>query len=130
MTDKKYKGRQTSEDALVTQLTGIVDNLYFAQTGERLDQERVQAGVEGMVALYNLIPNSQYSTELFYQGMALLITPEAYGRLGIDENKVNGLLSKYFSQQKYNPNGPGFKDADQKSMPKHVVNLEQAKTDY
>lgn len=125
MTDKKYKGRQTSEDTLVKQLTGIVGNLYFAQTGERLDQERVQAGVEGMVALYDLIQNSQYSTELFYQGMALFIPPTAYNQLGIDEFRVNELLSEmlgnYFSSQKYNPNSPGFKDADKKPIPEHAA---------
>lgn len=130
MANKTYEGqtsKDSSKDSRVEQLTGIVSNLYFARTGEKLPEDRIQAGVEGMVALYDLVQTSQYNPTIFYQGMSLLIPQTAYDKLGINESAINDLLSKYFSSQKYNPN---TLIGEKKSRPEHYANLELAKTDY
>ncbi|MBU0470116.1 MAG: hypothetical protein KKA62_05220 [Nanoarchaeota archaeon] len=48
----------------VDNLTGIVSNLYHAVTGEKPDeqmQERIKAGVEGLVNLYQENPQAFYA---------------------------------------------------------------------
>jgi hypothetical protein len=92
-------------------LKGIVENLYHGITGNKPDEqmkERLYAGMEGMLKLYEENPNAFY----VMAAVSLLESAERYGM----KSREAEIIIKYLAQSLIEESGYAPRDSNKKNI--------------